>query len=92
MHSRRCLTAIRWCPQDTAGGARRGGDDDLLFKRLENNVDGGHDGGGQSVAGRRTDRPARRQNDAPAGPVCAVRLSRHGRELRRRVTCYCDNR
>jgi len=60
----------------------------MLFEGLEDNVDGRHDGGGQSVVGRRADRRVRQNRPY----VRAFRLSRHGRQLRRRITCYRDNR
>lgn len=75
--------------QDVNGGARGGRDHDVLFEGLEYNDDGRHDGGGQSVVGRRADRRVRQ----PIHPhVRVVRMSRHGRQLRRHIARYRDNR
>lgn len=69
-------------------GTRGGCDDDMLFEGFENNVDGRYDRSGQSLVSRRTDRCVW-ENYAS---IRAVRLSRYGRELRRHITCYHDNK
>lgn len=76
--------------QDAQGCTRGGRDRGLLYRRLEDNVDGRHDRRGQSVVGGRADGPGWR----PWGVRAAVRdsgLPRHGRERGRCVAGDSDN-